>query len=326
MSPNNDNNTLRHTPIAGVKNRMNISDIKDVHTICRHGSLRKAAAQLGITQPTLSNRIARLEEQMGVKLFDRSRGRSEPTRIALFIAERAEELIASAESLIQESLEISGGTRGSVRIGFGPAPAYVLLPRIVRALREQDSLITLECHTGTTELLTQRLAAGDLDLVFGPFDEGQTSARLDVEVLLEDDVVIITHPSHPLAKNPPTDTEEYFKYPIALTNLEPRYRQIVHMQYGHAIGEWDRSVLCSNYWLLIEIIQDGNYVSAGPRFTMLKDLEAGRLSILEIPDGPLPHVEHIIRNRDTFPYPALQTVVDVARAEAKKIVAQRDRR
>ena len=68
---------------------MNVRDFLDVRVICETGSLRKAAVVLGVTQPTLSNRIAHLEDQLGAPLFDRSRGQSQPTDLALFIARRA---------------------------------------------------------------------------------------------------------------------------------------------------------------------------------------------------------------------------------------------
>ncbi len=55
---------------------MNVRDFLDVRVICETGSLRKAATALGVTQPTLSNRVAHLEDQLGAPLFDRTRGQS----------------------------------------------------------------------------------------------------------------------------------------------------------------------------------------------------------------------------------------------------------
>ena len=99
---------------------MNVRDLLDVRVICETGSLRKAATVLGITQPTLGNRIAHLEDQLGAPLFDRSRGQSRPTDLALFIAGRAETLSDEAKRLTREIRRVASGNTGLVRIGLGP--------------------------------------------------------------------------------------------------------------------------------------------------------------------------------------------------------------
>ena len=68
---------------------MDVSDLLDIKAICDAGSYRKAAETLGVTQPTLSNRIAYLEGKLGARLFDREHGRSRPTELATLIANRA---------------------------------------------------------------------------------------------------------------------------------------------------------------------------------------------------------------------------------------------
>ena len=69
---------------------MDLRDLLDVKAICDAGSFRKAAEALGVTQPTLSNRVACLEDKLAARLFDRDRGRSRPTQLAEAIAARVE--------------------------------------------------------------------------------------------------------------------------------------------------------------------------------------------------------------------------------------------
>ena len=109
---------------------MNVRDLLDVKVICESGSLRKAALVLGVTQPTLSNRISHLEDQLGSRLFDRSRGQSRPTDLALFIARRSDVISVEASRLVQDIRRVASGQRGLVRIGVGPIPARMLLARI----------------------------------------------------------------------------------------------------------------------------------------------------------------------------------------------------
>ena len=81
---------------------MNLRDLVDVKAICDAGSFRKAAASRGVTKPTLSNRIAHLEDQLGTVLFERSRGRSRPTEPARSIAARADGIAETASLLAGE--------------------------------------------------------------------------------------------------------------------------------------------------------------------------------------------------------------------------------
>ena len=104
---------------------MNVRDLLDVKVICESGSLRKAALVLGVTQPTLSNRIAHLEDQLGSRLFDRSRGQSRPTDLALFIAGRSDAISVEASRLVQDIRRVAateiddprGFTLRSLRLG-----------------------------------------------------------------------------------------------------------------------------------------------------------------------------------------------------------------
>ena len=100
---------------------MNVRDFLDVRVICETGSLRKAAVVLGVTQPTLSNRIAHLEDQLGTPLFDRSRGQSQPTDLALFIASRAATMAHEAERLSREVQRLTSGKAGLVPASASPA-------------------------------------------------------------------------------------------------------------------------------------------------------------------------------------------------------------
>ena len=67
---------------------MDLRDLLDVKAVCDAGSFRKAAQSIGVSQPTLSNRIAYLEDRLGARLFDRDHSRSRPTQLAEIIASR----------------------------------------------------------------------------------------------------------------------------------------------------------------------------------------------------------------------------------------------
>ena len=176
---------------------MNVRDLLDVRVICETGSLRKAATVLGITQPTLGNRIAHLEDQLGAPLFDRSRGQSRPTDLALFIAGRAETLSDNAKRLTREIRRVASGNTGLVRIGLGPAPTRLLLAGIVARINERWPSISLEMVSGHTAQLADALLQRELDLLVCPPLDVQRDA-IASEPLLEAGIVVVVSAGHPM--------------------------------------------------------------------------------------------------------------------------------
>src|SRR6185312_15334785 len=94
--------------------------MSQVVAIAQHGSFGKAAAELGISQPTLSKSIARLEDELRFKLFDRSGWRAQLTPLGAFVVERAERLVAQSQRFEREVDLFALGEFGEVRIGLGP--------------------------------------------------------------------------------------------------------------------------------------------------------------------------------------------------------------
>ena len=92
---------------------MDVRDLLDIKAICDAGSYRKAAETLGVTQPTLSNRIAYLEGKLGAQLFDREHGRSRPTELAILIANRAEIIGRDAALLSKDIAQLAAGRAGA---------------------------------------------------------------------------------------------------------------------------------------------------------------------------------------------------------------------
>ncbi|NNE04942.1 MAG: LysR family transcriptional regulator [Xanthomonadales bacterium] len=297
---------------------MNIQDVVDIHAICQHGSFRKAATALGISQPTLSTRVHRLEEKLGVQLFYAQRGKSTPTRLAHFIAERSSQLLQDADDLAQRATRLARGQEGHLKIGFGPAAMHILFPEIIRELQLADLDIALDCDFGATQDMVIALTEGDLDLVIGPFDSAMEDPRIDVEPLFEDEYVGVLHVNHPLAGGPVTDPEVPYQYPLALTDLEPRIERIGREEYV-PIEEIKNLVTCSDYSVLIDLVQDATHITAGPRYVFLDHVRAGNLVTYTPPLGKISHTECCIRNSEALPIPAIDQVIEISRGISKVI-------
>lgn len=291
---------------------MNVRDLLDVRVICETGSLRKAATVLGITQPTLGNRIAHLEDQLGAPLFDRSRGQSRPTDLALFIAERAGTLSEEAKRLAHEIRRVASGSAGLVRIGLGPAPTRLLLAGIVARINERWPGISLEMVSGHTAQLADALLRRELDLLVCPPLDVRHEA-IASEPLLEAGIAVVASPSHPMLSDPPSDIGGLFKYPIAITFLETRYLNILRDDYGIDLDAQVGRVVCSDFEMLVRVVANSSRLfTAGPRIALADEIAAGHLCVVDV-DVPFMHVIHMHANRDAYPLPAVTQVADIVR-------------
>jgi len=291
---------------------MNARDILDVKVICDTGSLRKAAAVLGISQPTLSNRIGHLEGKLGALLFKRRRGQSQPTELALFIAGRASTMADEATRIAKEIKRLASGRTGVVRVGLVAAPARVLFPDIVMRMASEQPDISLDIFAAPTPQLFAQLLQRELDLLVCPPLEQEHDSVVS-ELQLETDIIVVARPDHPLCARPGVTVAELLQYPMALPSVEPRYVQELKQIHGIDIEALPGRVFCSDPGTLVRIIlKSPQFVTAAPRPYFAPELESRALSVVNVAI-PIKHSLYMHYNRDVMPLPAVATVQEMIR-------------
>jgi DNA-binding transcriptional LysR family regulator len=298
---------------------LGLQDLQDIQTICEAGSFRHAATRLGVTQPTLSKRVDRMESRLGTTLFDRARGRSRPTALALLIAERSAGLLATAASLVSEVQRIARSAGGTVRMGLGPAPVTSLLEKLIVRVREELPEISLVCRTGDTEKLMKQLDAREIDFALCPLDPALVRSHFLSEPLVQSEVVIVTSPDHGLIVKPPATIAELFRYAVAMPVLEPMYQGMALERFGIDLAQMEGVVYCSNFHVLMSLAATGEYVVLGPAFAFGKALTSGAVVATPLP-VPIPHEVHLFTNRHGLPIPAVQSVLEILRGHIDDLI------
>jgi len=292
---------------------VDVRDLLDIKAICDSGSYRKAAETLGVTQPTLSNRIAYLEGKLGAQLFDREHGRSRPTELAVLIANRAEIIGRDAALLSKDIVRLASGQAGVVRIGMGPAPGRALLGPIVERVAAKLPQVALEIVFGSTRALADQLQARDLDIaVCHPIESPTVNLTCDLQ--LEVDNIIVAHPEHAIFHAAPAGIGEILRsYPMAIPFLERRYIEMVKEHYGVAVDQLPGRITCSDFESLVRLVMASpRYFTAGPVFAFAPEIETGRLRALDT-HVPFNHPVALHTNSDAFPIPAVGRVLDIIR-------------
>ncbi|MBP2644619.1 MAG: transcriptional regulator AlsR family [Firmicutes bacterium] len=143
---------------------MELRQIRYFIAAARYLNFTEAAKHLFITQPTLSQQIAELEEYLGVKLFDRN-GRTIRLTIAgeVFLKEACE-ILAKTEEAVIATRRVRTGMVGNIKIGFMAEAAKKFLPQAVAKFRHNHSNVDLSMAQYTLWPLTKALKQGHIDI------------------------------------------------------------------------------------------------------------------------------------------------------------------
>ncbi len=160
----------------------------------------RAAKACHVTQPALSTQVQALEEQLEVRLFERSRRGVVLTRAGERIIERARVVLRSVDDLVQVSKESREPLSGSLHLGVIPTVAPYWLPRWLRRVRRSHPELNLFLHEDQTDRIVAALRAGSLDLLLLalPVDAPDLES---LPLFLEPFVVALPR-RHPLAARP----------------------------------------------------------------------------------------------------------------------------
>jgi DNA-binding transcriptional LysR family regulator len=156
-------------------------DFRSIETflwVVKLGSFRGAARRLNTTQPAISQRIAQLEREMGVKLLNRDHRVASPTASGRQLMVYAEKLIGLRSEMMAEVGDRSA-MRGVLRLGVAETIVHTWLPRLIKSVDTTYPNLSLEIEVDITPNLSARLLAQEIELAFvlGPLSAASVSNR-----------------------------------------------------------------------------------------------------------------------------------------------------
>ncbi len=293
---------------------MNFQDIRYVNAICTEGSFLKASAYLGITQPTLSKRIDRIEYKLGATLFIRSKGKSSPTPLALFIADRAIIILKQMSFIENEIKSHADGSGGNIRLGVGPVPFRNRLVSLIKSLREKYPDIALEIVTGSVDQIADQLVRGELDVIICQAGIEIPSKLIKVEKLIESEIILVAKIGHPLTKIKNLSLNKAFEFPAALPFINKEYESFIQKNYNIVMDEITNKITCSDYSLLLRLVQEESFFSLGPILAFEKELTSGEIVKLDL-QFPIKHKINVLTNSNMYMTPARKNFLSIVETE-----------
>lgn len=275
-------------------------------TIAQEGSFTRAAAQLNLTQPTVSQQMAVLERELGAELLVRGSRQLHLTAAGQALLPYAERLLELNAEALRNAREAAGLADRTLRIGVGHTLAIYLLPNILRRLRDLEPAATVRIHAGNTADLLTAAADGmvDMALVGSPAAHPQ----LQITPFMYDRLVVIVSPNDPWQQ----------RSHITLTEL--RQRTLLTREKGSALHASVQVLLGSEHLAGRQVITLGETeaikrsVEAGLGVALIqgiaieREVMQGILHRLTVSEGPTRRTYNIALRVDTQLSPLGQQV------------------
>lgn len=163
-------------------------------SVARHLNFSRAAEELLLTQPAVTQQIKALEEELGVPLFDRGGGRIQLTPAGEVLLPFADRIKALVEEAVQAVTATSGQQGGELILGASQTIAHYVLPALIAEFRKSHPSVHVRAISGNTNEMLEALVAGkvQLALVEGP----ERRKDLHIEPFLQDHMVLVVPPGH----------------------------------------------------------------------------------------------------------------------------------
>jgi DNA-binding transcriptional LysR family regulator len=251
-----------HESIAWGTRAMTLVQLRHLLALAGSGSFSKSAAALHLTQPALSRSIRALEDELGLRLFDRVGKRSELTPAGRDVIERARHLVHEADELRDVARRMENTSEGVLRIGMGSGPGALLMTPLLMEAATKHPALRVEVSRGSTPLLVQSLRARTLDALVVDARAMAPAPDLSASVLREMRGAFLCRKGHPLTRTKSGVTFDALrKFPVASTPLSDEVARALVARYGpDAHPDLLVSLRCEEIPSLVELAARSNAV------------------------------------------------------------------
>ena len=219
---------------AAALRRMTMAELRALSAIKSAGNISRAAMQMGVSQPALSQHVRELEDKLGVSLFVRHRRGLDPTPFGSTLLRLADAMRVDFGIAAEELVRASREDQVPLRVGSMPVTSAGLLAvaigRFVGEPSHPDAVIV----EGPRELLMEHLRHGRIDLFVGRLPSADATSDLNSETLFLDGAVVIASSRHPLARKSRVLLPSLLSHPWILPAEDTSFRQQIEESIRNA--------------------------------------------------------------------------------------------
>ena len=295
---------------------MDLAELQVFLTVASERSFSKAAARLHRTQPAVSQAIRRLEDHLGERLFDRAAkdGKlTEAGRVLLDYAQRLMRLAEEADSAVRELRDLQ---RGRVLVGANEAAVHVVLP-VVELFRQAHPRVQVDIRRVPSRQIGVEVLQRSLDvgvLSFPPAEKGLASVLIG-----DDELVMLTAPSHPLANRAQVTMAEFGRQNVIAHNEASPARERVLRLFEQRHEQLNITLALPSLDGIKRAVEVGLGVALLPRRCAIAEITSGRLCAVPVAQVRLPRHLRLVYPEQAQLSHAAQAFIEVARRFEKDV-------
>lgn len=237
---------------------------------------RAAAAQLGVSQPTLSTALAGCEEALGTRLVERTTRRVMLTTSGERLLPLAHKVIDALDTLVDEAQTVGRPFTGTIRLGVIPTVAPYLLPVLLRDLAGRYPELTVEVHEERTTVLEDGVASGRLDV--GVLALPSAARGLTARSVYQEDFVLVVPAGHRLAGVESLERDGLGAEPVLLLEEGHCLRDQALELCRDVGGGGDGATRASSLTTLAQLVAAGLGVTLLPETALAVELRSAELT------------------------------------------------
>jgi DNA-binding transcriptional LysR family regulator len=291
---------------------MEFRQLKTFQTVATLLNFNRAAEVLNYAQSTVSAQIKGLEEDLGVKLFDRL-GKG------VILTDAGERLCKYAQKMLDIEAEtladVKGGTQsqGSLTVRVPQSVGNTYLPGVLTEYRRLFPGVSLNFHSCAFHSLEHELQTGVTDLAF-LLAESINSASLTAEALRFERLLMISNQGHPLAEKDKVSIEDLSGETIFLAKADCGYRMIFERMLTEAGVEPLALLEFNSIEMLKACLIRSIGITMIPEITVREEIDGGGLSILQWEDSYMETAILMIHHKDKWLSPSLRSFMEITRS------------
>lgn len=261
---------------------MELRQLQTFLTITQMESFSKAAQILGYSQSAVTVQIRLLEEELNTRLFDRL-GKG------VVLTSNGQQFVSYANNILQEMNRAMHFTREDetlhqpLHIGTLESLCFTKLPAVLHYFRENYPRVPIRITTATPKELIEKMEHNHLDIIYF-LDRSRYNEKWNKVMEVEEPIVFVASASSLLAKRSEIPVAELIQFPFFLTEKDENYRR----ELDHYLESKGLSLTpfleISNTEFIIKMIRENRGVSYLPYFAVKDCIEAGKLSVLNVPE------------------------------------------
>lgn len=304
-----------------IGRRLKLRDLHILSIVVQWGSMAKAASQLAMSQPAVSESIAALERTLGVRLLDRTPRGVEPTIYAHALLKRSNVVFDELMQGVKEIEFLANGEGGEIRVASGDTGAAGLLAPAIDGLSRRYPEIFIRASTASAEPLEYpELRERKVDVVLARISKAFTHPDLDVEILFDDPPRVVVGSLSPWARRRKVALADLVNEKWTLTSDQVIHDLISEAFLSKGLQAPKDMVTASSMLLRSRLLATGRYLTVLPESVLRYNAKPWSLKALPIElEMEQPMCLTLITLKHRTASPVLRLFIEQVRAIGKTI-------